>query len=60
MCGNPKKGEVEPRPTYRFQFNTPRVPLLEDQQQRQGIVPAPADRPGTVAPARGQQPQPRR
>ena len=57
MCGNPKKGESEPRPTYRFEFTTPRVPFIEDQQGRQGIVPAPSDRPGTVAPARGQQPR---
>ena len=61
MCGNPKKGEVEPRPTYRFEFNTPRVPFIEDQQGRQGTVPAPTDRPTpTTAPARGQQQQPRR
>lgn len=59
MCGNTRKGEVEPRPTYRFEFTTPRVPFVEDQQGRQGIVPAPADRPATAAPARGQQPQQR-
>jgi len=57
MCGNPKKGEVEPRPTYRFEFNTPRVPFLEGRQDTQGVVPAPTDRPGTVAPTRGQQPR---
>ena len=57
MCGNPKRGEVEPRPTYRFEFTTPRVPIIESQGERQGIVPAPTDRPATAAPARGQQRQ---
>lgn len=37
MCGNPKKGESEPKPTYRFEFTTPRVPLLEGDQDKQGI-----------------------
>jgi hypothetical protein len=60
LCGNPRKGETEPRPTSRFEFNTPRVPFIEDQQNRQGIVPAPTDRPVTAAPARGQPPQQRR
>ncbi len=59
MCGNPKRGESEPRPTYRFEFTTPRVPFVEDQPVRQVIVPAPTDRPGTAAPTRGQ-PQRRR
>jgi hypothetical protein len=60
MCGNPKKGESEPKPTYRWEFNTPRVPLIEDQQGRQGTVPVPNDRPA-AAPTRGQPPaQPRR
>jgi hypothetical protein len=60
MCGNPKKGEVEPKPTFRYQFNTPRVPFIEDQQGRQDTVPAPSDRPTptpTTAPARGQPPR---
>ena len=57
MCGNPKKGENEPKPTFRYEFNTPRIPVIEDQQGRQGTVPAPTDRPGAVAPAQGQQPQ---
>ncbi len=57
MCGNPKKGEVEPRPTYRFEFNSPRVPFLDNRPDTQGVVPAPTDRPGTAAPARGQQPR---
>ena len=51
MCGNPKKGETEPRPTFRYEFTTPRIPGIEDAQGKQGTVPAPADRPGTVAPA---------
>lgn len=54
MCGSPKKGEVEPRPTYRWEFNSPRVPFIEDQQGRQGTVPAPNDRPGVAAPTRQQ------
>lgn len=57
MCGNPKRGEVEPRPTYRFQFTTPRVPFLEDRESRQGVVPAPSDRPGTATPTRAQPPR---
>lgn len=59
MCGSPKRGESEPKPTFRYEFTTPRVPFLDDQQGRQGTVPAPADRPGTVAPARGAPPRPR-
>ncbi len=57
MCGNPKKGESEPKPTFRYDFNFPRVPVLEDEQGKQGTVPAPADRPANAAPARGQQPR---
>lgn len=57
MCGNAKRGESEPRPTYRFEFTTPRVPFIEGQTERQGIVPAPTDRPATAAPTRGQQRQ---
>jgi hypothetical protein len=60
MCGNPKKGESEPKPTFRYEFNTPRIPLIEDEQAKKENVPAPTDRPGTAAPARGAQPQPRR
>jgi hypothetical protein len=56
MCGTPKKGESEPKPTFRYEFNTPRIPLLDDEQARKENDPAPADRPGTAAPARGQQP----
>ncbi len=55
MCGNPKKGESEPKPTYRLEFTTPRIPLIEDAQGRQGTVPAPADRPAAAP-----QPQQRR
>ena len=57
MCGNPKKGEAEPRPTYRLEFNSPRLPLIEDDQGKQGTVPAPNDRPA-AAPTRAQ-PRPR-
>jgi hypothetical protein len=45
MCGNPRKGETEPRPSYRYQFNFPRVPLLQGEETRQDSVPAPRDRP---------------
>ena len=57
MCGNPRKGETEPRPSYRYQFNFPRVPLLQDEQpRRQEAVPAPNDRPaGTPTTRRRQQ-----
>ena len=54
MCGNPRKGETEPRPSYRYQFNFPRVPFLEsDQTRRDAVVPAPNDRPA-AAPRRQQ------
>ncbi len=53
MCGNPKKGESEPKPTFRYEFNTPRVPLLEDERSRQGTLPAPTERPA-AAPTRAQ------
>jgi hypothetical protein len=49
MCGNPRRGEVEPRPTYRLQFNTPRIPFLQGEEETRerprDVVPAPADRP---------------
>lgn len=48
MCGNPRKGETEPRPTYRYQFNFPRVPLLQDEPTRPDAVPAPNDRPAAA------------
>jgi hypothetical protein len=57
MCGSPRKGESEPKPTFRYEFTTPRIPVIEDQQGRQGTVPAPTDRPGLAAPARGQRPR---
>ena len=53
MCGNPKKGESEPRPTYRLEFNSPRVPFIEDEKSKSQVVPAPTDRPA-VAPVRRQ------
>ena len=48
MCGSPKRGEVEPRPTYRLEFNSPRVPFIDDQQGRQGTLPAPVERPAAA------------
>jgi hypothetical protein len=47
MCGTPRRGEVEPKPTYRYEFNFPRVPFLQgDAASRETVpVPAPADRP---------------
>ena len=57
MCGNPKKGESEPKPTFRYEFNTPRIPVIEDDKSKSEVVPAPTDRPGTAAPARGAQPR---
>ena len=62
MCGNPRKGESEPKPTYRYEFTTPRIPVLEDEQARQGTIPVPNERPA-AAPTRQQAParqQPRR
>lgn len=56
MCGNPRRGEAEPRPSFRYDFNFPRVPFIDDQKARNETVPAPADRPGN-APARGAQPR---
>jgi hypothetical protein len=53
MCGAPRKGESAPKPTYRLEFTTPRVPLIDDDQARREIVPAPADRPA-AAPTRTQ------
>jgi hypothetical protein len=50
MCGNPRKGETEPKPSYRYQFNFPRVPLLQGEETRQDAVPAPGDRPPAAAP----------
>jgi hypothetical protein len=47
MCGNPKKGEVEPKPTYKLDFNFPAVPFVEDQKSRGSVLPAPTDRPRT-------------
>jgi len=57
MCGNPKKGETEPKPTLRYEFTTPSVPGIEDAQGKQGTLPAPSDRPSVGAPARGPQRQ---
>lgn len=57
MCGNPKKGESEPKPTFRYDFNFPSVPAIEDQRSRSQIVPAPTDRPDTASPARGAAPR---
>jgi hypothetical protein len=48
MCGNPRKGENEPRPSYRYQFNFPRVPFLQGGETRQDSVPAPTDRPAAA------------
>lgn len=56
MCGNPKKGESEPKPTFRYDFNFPRPPAIEGDKSQ--TVPAPADRPGVAAPARGTRPRP--
>jgi len=57
MCGNPRRGESEPKPSYRYQFNFPRVPLLQDEQSGRDAVPAPNDRPAAApgAPVRRQQ-----
>jgi len=48
MCGNPRRGETEPRPSYRYQFNFPRVPFLQGDEPRQDAVPAPNDRPAAA------------
>jgi hypothetical protein len=53
MCGSPRKGETEPRPSFRYDFNFPRVPFIDDPQARREVVPAPADRPA-AAPTRTQ------
>lgn len=54
MCGNARRGENEPRPTFRLDFNSPRLPFLEDQGNKlDTAVPAPSDRPA-AAPRRQQ------
>ena len=53
MCGNPRKGESEPKPTFRYDFNFPRVPVIEDDKAKSETVPAPTDRPA-AAPSRAQ------
>jgi hypothetical protein len=46
MCGNARRGEIEPQPTFRFKFNSPRLPFLEDEgHQADTVLPAPAERP---------------
>lgn len=53
MCGSPRKGETEPRPSFRYDFNFPRVPFIDDPQARREVVPGPNDRPA-AAPTRTQ------
>ncbi|MCW5772981.1 MAG: hypothetical protein KIT16_15165 [Rhodospirillaceae bacterium] len=48
MCGNARRGESEPRPTFRLDFNTPRLPFLEDQSNKLDSEAAPATKPGTA------------
>ena len=57
MCGNPRKGESEPKPSFRYDFNFPRVPFIDDPQARNEAVPAPTDRPAAAPTTR--RPQPR-
>jgi len=56
MCGTPRKGEVQPKPSFRYDFNFPRVPFIDDPGSRSETVPAPSDRP-PVAPSRATQPR---
>lgn len=48
MCGSPRRGETEPSSTFKYQFNSPRLPIFGEQPEQRpdtGAVAPERDRP---------------